>query len=157
MPAWVPYAHLYGSLILYICGVTIMIASDCQKSVLLQTVKQRPFLIANGMFERTRNPNYFGEIMLYSAFAATSNHIVSYAILLWAMSSIYFLRIWQKELSLRQKPGFLDDYAKRSNILIPRVLGGWFDHLALLIIIVLIYQYILSYSFVGISELKWPF
>lgn len=146
--------HMFGALIFYVMGVTLMMASDCQKTVILNNVKQRPILIANGLFSRTRNPNYLGESMLYLSLAVLTNHILSYCIVAFAISSIYSVRILQKELSLRQKAGFWDDYVNRSNILIPKIFGSWIDHIILLIFVGLAGKYILADSFVGYTEVK---
>ena len=157
MPEWVPHAHIFGTLLFYIMGVTLVMLADCQKNVLLANIQHRPLLIANGLWGRTRNPNYFGEIMLYLSFAMMTNHIISYMIVGWAIGFVYAIRMYQKELSLRQKPGYWDDYVHKSNLLIPKILGGWLDHLVVLAVVVLTYKYVLSYTFVGFAEVKWPF
>ena len=38
MPSWVPHAHIFGTLLMYIMGVTLVMLSDCQKNVLLANV-----------------------------------------------------------------------------------------------------------------------
>lgn len=60
--------------------------------------------------------------MLYGAFAIMTNHWISYSIVVYAWCTILAIRILQKEMSLREKPGW-DEYAARSNYLLPKVFG----------------------------------
>lgn len=120
-------ARVYVAIVMYIFGACLMTAADCQKNIILDNIKQRPVLIANGLFARTRNPNYLGEILLYLSFAMVTNHKYSYWIVFWAWGSIFALRIAQKELSLRQKPGFWEHYVHKSNIMLPKVFGDFLD------------------------------
>ena len=113
----------YGSILMYILGICLTLASDCQKTMTLKFVNKRPFLISSGLFAYTRNPNYLGEILLYSSFATLTNHWLSYlTVLVFPCLTIFPARMWQKEISLRRKPGW-GEYKKRSNILVPKVLG----------------------------------
>ena len=36
------------------------------------TLRMQPGLIEDGLFARTRNPNYFGELLIYSGFALSA-------------------------------------------------------------------------------------
>jgi hypothetical protein len=112
----------YFALVMYILGVLTTMASDVQKNTHLKHVKKRPILIDDGMFSRTRSPNYLGEIMLYSAFAICTNHWHAYTIVAWAVLTFLPAKIAQKEMSLRRKPGW-EQYAKRSNVLLPKIFG----------------------------------
>ena len=119
MSAWF---RPYFSMINYIMGVVITIAADTQKNTFLKHVKTRPILINDGMFARSRNMNYFGEMLLYSSFATVSNHWISYSIVLWAFLSVMPVRMIQKESSLKKKPGF-KMYVREANFLIPKIFG----------------------------------
>ena len=66
------------SVMLHNVGVALMIGADVQKNVTLQMKKG---LITSGFFSLTRNPNYLGEIMLYSAYGILSGHFHSWIIL----------------------------------------------------------------------------
>ena len=55
-------ARTETALMLYILGVSLMIASDAQK---YYTLRYKKGLISDGLFYATRNPNYLGEMMLY--------------------------------------------------------------------------------------------
>lgn len=85
-------------------------------------------LIGNGLFSRTRNPNYLGEMMIYWAFALLTNHIISYLIMLWAQSIVFTTNIIKKELRLKQKAGYWEHYNQQSNVLIPKLFGYGLDH-----------------------------
>ena len=111
----------YLSLFCYIIGVCLTLCADCQKNFILKYHKQ-PILIQDGLFSRTRNPNYLGEIFLYGSFATLTNHWLSYAIIAFAYCSIFPARIFQKEVSLKQKSGWTE-YAMKSNVLFPKVMG----------------------------------
>ena len=51
---------------LCISGVFLHYVSDAQKFFVLQL---RKGLIQDGLFARTRNPNYLGELLIYGGFA----------------------------------------------------------------------------------------
>ena len=112
----------YLALLTYIMGVALTMCADVQKNTHLKHVKERPILIQDGIFSICRNANYLGEIMLYGAFAMMTNHWLSYAIVVYAWCTILLARIIQKELSLRQKPGW-KEYEARSNYILPKILG----------------------------------
>ena len=92
------------------------------KNFILKHDKRRPLLINDGLFSITRNPNYLGEILLYGSFATLTNHRISYLIVGFAFVTIFPARMFQKEVSLSKKPGF-KEYAKQSNVLLPKVCG----------------------------------
>lgn len=122
LPAEPSKLRKYWCLFCYIFGICLTLTSDAQKTMILKHVTKRPFLINDGLFSRTRNPNYLGEIMLYSSFAMITGHWLSYAVITFAFSTVFVLRMWQKEVSLRKKPGF-EEYSQRSNLLLPKVMG----------------------------------
>ena len=57
--------RMFAAIILYVFGIVLMMGADGQKTFTLQIKKG---LINSGFSERTRNPNYLGEIMLYASF-----------------------------------------------------------------------------------------
>ena len=103
---------LYSWLLVYIIGVMIAMTSDCQKNTAIKfynqynVTKGKPFLITDGLFKYTRNPNFLGEMMLYLSFAAICNHYIAYAIVIYSWVTIMAARIFQKEMSLMTKPGW---------------------------------------------------
>lgn len=74
----------------------------------------------------TRNPNYLGEIMVYGSFILLVNDMISYICVVQVWVIVFSLRIYQKELSLRKKQGWVE-YSQRSWILIPKINGRTID------------------------------
>jgi protein-S-isoprenylcysteine O-methyltransferase Ste14 len=65
-------------LVLFTSGIFLHYVADAQK---YYTLNLKKGLIEEGLFSRTRNPNYFGEILIYTAFALMSFHWLSFLIL----------------------------------------------------------------------------
>lgn len=87
----------------YAIGLLLMIGSDVQKNL---TLKFQKGLITTGYNQRTRNPNYLGEILIYSSFAAATGHIISYSIVLFAFVVLFQSNMMAKEISLAKKDGW---------------------------------------------------
>lgn len=104
------YRVLAASL-MYIFGVNIMLVSDCQKHF---TLKYKKGLISEGMFYLNRNPNYFGEILLYASFAVLVGKWTPWIILGLVWSIVFNMNMYLKdETSLKKKEGW-EEYSKRS-------------------------------------------
>jgi protein-S-isoprenylcysteine O-methyltransferase Ste14 len=105
-------------LVVYIVGIFLHYVSDAQKHYVLEAKKG---LVEEGLFSRTRNPNYLGEISIYVAFATMSQHWLPFLVLgAWVGS--YFLRnMLQKDRSLSRYPGFAE-YKRRTGLLFPKIL-----------------------------------
>jgi protein-S-isoprenylcysteine O-methyltransferase Ste14 len=103
------------SIIVYVIGIAIMIASDCQKNVILKLKKG---LITNGMFRYIRHPNYLGEIMIYSSFAMLVGHWIPWVILFvwWVM--VFFVNMMIIEESVSRFPEW-EEYKRRTGMLLP--------------------------------------
>lgn len=112
LPAWAfgAAAAMFGF------GVFFHYAADAQKYFEL---RDRPRLIDDGLFTRTRNPNYFGEILIYCAFATLAAHWLPFAIVaLWA--AVFFAPgVIAKDKAMAKYPGYAA-YKARSWPLIPR-------------------------------------
>jgi protein-S-isoprenylcysteine O-methyltransferase Ste14 len=86
-----------------------MLASDAQKYYTLKYINynrdartpRKPFLINDGFFKYTRNPNYLGEIMLYLGFFNLTGHWIAYCVGLNAWIVLFSVRMAQKDSSLR--------------------------------------------------------
>ena len=123
-----PPAEVTGAaLLLYIFGFFLLHTGDAQKYF---TLRHRPnHLIDDALFARTRNPNYLGELLIYSAFAMSScTSSLWYApwavnILVW---SILFVPNWViKDRSLSRHEGWTR-YRQRSGMVLPWLFGdGW--------------------------------
>lgn len=105
---------LFTAIAIHTWGITWMIAADCQKFFQL---KYRPGLMTDGMFRYTRNPNFFGEMLIYLAYAMLAAHWVTWIV--FAVAVFYFyMRMLAKDASISRHPGW-DAYAATSSRLIP--------------------------------------
>jgi steroid 5-alpha reductase family enzyme len=86
-----------------VIGVFFMIGADVQKHTHLKLKKG---LISDGFFERTRNPNYFGEILIYLSFGIISNDCIAYGILFTVWSVLFASSCLMKEKSFMKKAGW---------------------------------------------------
>ena len=93
-----------------------------------QYLSFRKGLISDGMLKYSRNPNYLGEIMVYSSFVLLVNDTLSYICVIQVWFVLFTLRIWMKERSYRRKEGW-PEYKARSWILLPKVNGRTLDSL----------------------------
>ena len=82
---------------LFALGLTIMLASDCQKFF---TLKHRQGLIVDGMFKYVRHPNYVGEIMVYASFALLVQNWIPWVILAYWWITIFLVNMLIIESSL---------------------------------------------------------
>lgn len=104
-------------LFLYVMGIFLHFVSDAQKYYMLEL---RPGLITEGLFGRTRNPNYLGEILIYVAYALMSRHWLPFAILAAWVFGFFVRNMLAKDRSLARYPQFAD-YKRRSGLLFPRL------------------------------------
>lgn len=109
--------YLSMCIFIHTIGISIMMASDAQKHFTLQ---YKPGLIIDGFFERTRNPNYLGEMMIYGSYALMARHWLAWAILAWVWIGYFSINMILKDRSLAKKEGW-DAYRKKSHILFPRI------------------------------------
>lgn len=112
-----PLPVVAAAIALNILGVFLHFASDAQK---YYTLKYHTGLIAEGLFERCRNTNYLGEILIYTAFAMLAEHWLPFAILTGFISLVFIPNMVKKDRSLSRYPEF-DDYQARSGLLLPKL------------------------------------
>lgn len=122
---YIPYMQISGqgidnpsvyraltAILMYIFGVNVMLLSDCQK---YYTLKYKKGLISEGMFSVNRNPNYFGEIMLYASFAVLVGRWTPWIILGTVWLTVFNMNMYLKDqTSLKKKEGW-EEYSKRSS------------------------------------------
>tara|TARA_Y100000817_G_scaffold286820_1_gene254931 strand:+ start:486 stop:1124 length:639 start_codon:yes stop_codon:yes gene_type:complete len=104
------------SILLYVFGVFLHFTSDMQKFIQLKT--QPGQLINDGLFKRCRNINYFGELLIYSAFALLSMHWIPFLVLILFIIFIWAPNMIRKDKSLSRYENF-EDYKKDSKLFIP--------------------------------------
>ena len=109
-PNWV----FAGASFLVISGVFLHYVGDAQKFFVLRL---RKGLIEDGLFARTRNPNYLGEVLIYGGFALASWHWEPFVVL--AGWFLYFVRnMRRKDESMSRHPGFAA-YKDRTGMFLP--------------------------------------
>ena len=94
--------------------------SDAQKYF---TLKYEKGLITEGFFSRSRNPNYLGEILIYSSLALLSQHWISFAIVASVIAFVFLPRMRKKDESLSRYPEFAA-YKEHSGMLLPKLFVG---------------------------------
>jgi protein-S-isoprenylcysteine O-methyltransferase Ste14 len=107
--------QLFFAIVLHTIGVVTMIAADCQRHF---TLKFRQGLISGGMFRYTRNPNYFGEVLLYSAYAYLASHWLAWLLIAYMTFIAFLPRLYRKDVSLSRHPGWAA-YKARTGLLVP--------------------------------------
>jgi protein-S-isoprenylcysteine O-methyltransferase Ste14 len=96
------------------CGLHYM--SDLQKYMTLK-LRGRG-LITEGFFSLVRNPNYLGEVMIYTAFAILARSYVASAVLIYFIVAIFVPNMRKKDKSLEKYATFAD-YKARTNLIVP--------------------------------------
>jgi protein-S-isoprenylcysteine O-methyltransferase Ste14 len=102
---------------IYTFGIFSHYVGDAQK---FYTLRLRKGLIEDGLFARTRNPNYLGEILIYSAFALLSWHWLPFVVLGGWVLGFFVPNMRKKDRSLARHPEFAA-YRNRSGLLIPKL------------------------------------
>ena len=114
IPAW----YLGLSITLYTFGVFFHFASDMQKHI---TLSLRKGLITEGLWARTRNPNYFGELLIYLGFSMLAMDWIPLLALGAFVLFFWLPNMIRKDKSLSRYPEFAE-YKKRSGMIIPYIL-----------------------------------
>ena len=104
-------------LFLFTSGIFLHYVGDAQK---YYTLKLKKGLIEEGLFSRTRNPNYLGEILIYTSFALMSLHWLPFLILAGWVFGFFVRNMLKKDRSLSRHPQF-DEYKKRTGLLFPKL------------------------------------
>jgi protein-S-isoprenylcysteine O-methyltransferase Ste14 len=100
-----------------ITGVFLHYSSDAQK---YYTLKYQKGLITEGFFSSSRNPNYLGEILIYSGFAMLAQHWLPFVILGAFTAGMFIPNMLKKDESLSRYPEFAE-YKKQSGLLLPNI------------------------------------
>ncbi len=100
----------------YAVGVFFHFASDMQKHISLAL---KPGLITEGLWSRSRNPNYFGELLIYAGFSGLAMHWIPFVVLTLFVSAVWIPNMRKKDKSLSRYPEFAA-YKKRSGWMFPR-------------------------------------
>ncbi len=113
-PAWV----LGVCASVYVFGIFLHFASDMQKHTALQLRPGR--LITEGLWSRCRNPNYFGELLIYLGFGLLAMHWIPLAVIAAFVVFYWLPQMRKKDRSLSRYPEFAA-YKQRTSLFIPFV------------------------------------
>ena len=110
LPGWLVFMNpepvsglvLGASIVLFYFGSLLNSSADVQKTY---TLRAQRGLITNGFWGLSRNINYFGDIVRYSAFALLSGSIWSWTVVATVLV-IDLGRMRGKQASLARYPGF---------------------------------------------------
>lgn len=103
---------------LYAFGVFFHFSADMQKHTALQL---QPGLITDGLFARIRNPNYFGELLIYLGFGLLAMHWAPLMVIALYLAVIWVPNMRRKDRSLARYPGF-EEYKAHTKLFIPFIL-----------------------------------
>ncbi|PBJ07976.1 isoprenylcysteine carboxylmethyltransferase family protein [Flavobacterium sp. ACN6] len=113
LPAWI----FAAAPAVYTLGIFMHYVSDAQKHYTLRLQKG---IIDDGLFARTRNPNYLGEILIYASYALLSWHWLPFVIL-GCWTAYFFRNMRSKDRSMSRHAAFTV-YKKRTGMLFPKLL-----------------------------------
>ncbi len=102
---------------LYGLGVFLHFASDMQKHTALALRPQA--LIEDGLFARTRNPNYLGEMCIYLGFGLLARQWLPLAVIALFVGAVWLPNMRRKDRSLARYPAF-EAWRRRTGLLFPR-------------------------------------
>lgn len=114
-PSW-----LIGACVaLFGIGVFFHFAADMQKHT---SLRLRPGeLFTEGLWARCRNPNYFGELLIYTSFCALSMHWAPFLVLGAFIAFYWMPSMLRKDRSLSRYAGFAE-WKRQSSLFFPRLI-----------------------------------
>lgn len=106
---------------MYAIGVFYHFAADMQKHTHLE---HRGGLLSGGLWARSRNPNYFGELLIYLSFGVLA---AEWAWVSFLVLAIFFGIVWwpnmrKKDASLSRYPAFAE-WKSRTGLILPKLRG----------------------------------
>src|SRR5205085_5113976 len=110
MPAWLitsrhihaPLWYLSLCVSIYIMGIFYHFCSDMQKYMFLKY--QPGKLLTEGLWRRLRNPNYFGELLIYLGFDLLAMHGAPLLVLFFFILVAWLPNMRKKDRSLSRYP-----------------------------------------------------
>lgn len=112
-PPW----YLAACVSVYAAGIFLHFVADMQKHTSLAL---RPGLITTGLWSRTRNPNYLGELLIYLGFVLLAGHCLPVLVLALVFAAVWIPNMLRKDRALARYPGFAD-YKARTGLFLPRL------------------------------------
>lgn len=114
LPPW----YIASTIMLFSIGVFLHFSSDMQKHCYMTLRPSQ--LMTDGLWTRTRNPNYLGELLIYASFAMVACHWLPVVILASWITFYWLPNMMKKDKSLSRYPTF-KQYASQSGLLFPTV------------------------------------
>ena len=115
VPAW----HLAMCTSIFSFGVFFHFAADMQKHMHIRHA--RGTLLTDGLWSVSRNPNYFGELLIYLGFTLLAMHWIPLLVLAAFIGAVWIPNMRRKDRSLSRYEKF-SDYRQRTALLIPYLL-----------------------------------
>ena len=114
-----PIWYQAGCVFLFGLGLFWHFASDMQKHMQLML---QPRLLTDGLWSRTRNPNYLGELMIYLGFGLLAYQWawVPMTVLILFLGIIWIPNMKKKDQSLSRYPEF-ETYRNNTGLLFPKI------------------------------------
>lgn len=119
--------RIAGGMLLYIFGMVIVTGSDCHKYFALKYSTQQSnerTLIDSGFFATTRNPNYFGEVMVFSSLCFIVTDYKPWLVYGYIWLTHFRGNMLRKDGRLEKKAGF-KEYKSRSNMFFFKFANSW--------------------------------
>lgn len=113
----VPAPIVAAAVAVNILGVFLHYVSDAQKYF---TLRHHKGLIDDGLFARSRNTNYLGELLIYGSFALLSMHWQPFVVLAGFFLVVFLPNMRRKDESLSRYDNF-QAYRERSGFLLPKL------------------------------------
>ena len=113
VPAWWLGAAAFG----FGLGVFYHFAADMQKHT---SLRLQPGLFTDGVWSNSRNPNYFGELLIYASFSSLAKHWIPYVVMAIFMSIVWIPNMLKKDKSLSRYDAFAE-YKSRSGLIFPKL------------------------------------
>ena len=112
-----PLTVAFAAVVCFLLGAFFHFVSDAQKYYVLKHQRPRQ-LITNGLFALTRNPNYFGEILIYAAFNLLAQHWLPWAACALVWTQVFLVNMLHKEHSMSRYPEHAA-WVRRTGFLLP--------------------------------------
>lgn len=114
-PGW----YLCVCIVLYTVGIFLHYTSDMQKHM---SMTLRPgTLLKEGLWAKVRNPNYFGELLIYTGYGLLAMHWLPIVIIAAIVIMVWVPNMLQKDKSLSRYPEYAE-YKRHSKWLIPFII-----------------------------------
>jgi steroid 5-alpha reductase family enzyme len=113
-----PPSYLAFCVSMYIFGTFLHFASDMQKYTELKLSPEH--LVNTGLWAHVRNPNYFGELLIYTGFGLLAMHWLPIAVLIAWIIFVWMPNMRKKDRSLSRYPEFAS-YKAHTKLFIPYI------------------------------------